>query len=332
MRETDHSLAHPNLDEAPVSIDRDNNQPPLGQHRQGETAVRIGVDLGGHKINVGAVVDGTVTSSAQEPTPSSRTPDTVIRAIVRLVRSLNIDELLSVGIGLPGMLSLDRRSVVRLTNLPRWDNLPLAHLLEDRLKVPVVLDNDAKCAALGELVAGEGQGMTDFVMITLGTGIGGAVVSGGSVLRGRRGLAGELGHLGLLHQEPCNCGGMGHSETLFSADRFDRRCVETGVQSVPALWKKRKEPRHRLFWDRSLEALACTVISAVHLLDPQAIVFSGGLARLPNLMDELAPLVEVRLATAFRPGPPLLLSQLGGDGPVIGAASLLPIREETGRG
>ncbi|SMG40048.1 ROK family protein [Dethiosulfovibrio salsuginis] len=284
--------------------------------------MRIGIDLGGHKIAGGKVEDGSILQRIKIPTPDSRYPKDTTDALERAVRELGTDEVRSVGIGLPGMLSVDRRSVIGLTNLPLWENYPLAEILEDRLSLPVYLENDANCAALGEMRFGQGTGLSDFVMLTLGTGIGGAIVSGGKLLMGHRGLAGELGHLALLHRKPCKCGGIGHGETLFSADRFDGRCAETKVASVPELWDLRKDVRQAQFWEEALEGLSCVIVSSIHCLDPQAIILSGGLSNLPGLVDELAPFIDLRLAKSFHPAPPVLISTLGGDGPVIGAAYL----------
>ncbi len=294
--------------------------------------MRIGIDLGGHKIAAGKVEKDRIVRRIKLPTPDSRYPKDTTDALEQAVRELGIDQVLSVGIGLPGMLSADRRSVIGLTNLPLWENYPLAGILEERLSLPVYLENDANCAALGEMASGQGSGLSDFVMLTLGTGIGGAIVSGGKLLMGHRGLAGELGHLALLHRRPCKCGGIGHGETLFSADRFDARCAETGVASVPELWDLRNDDRHIKFWEEALEGLACIVVSTIHGLDPQAVILSGGLSNLPGLVEELAPFVDIRLATSFHPAPPVLISTLGGDGPVIGAASLCRTPEDSGRG
>lgn len=284
--------------------------------------MEIGIDLGGHKIAGGRVEDGMIVSRVRIPTPESRYPKDTTDALELAVRELGTGGVRSVGIGLPGMLSLDRRSVIGLTNLPLWENYPLADVLEERLSIPVHLENDANCAALGEMRSGKGNGLSDFVMLTLGTGIGGAIVSGGRLLLGYRGLAGELGHMALLHRKPCKCGGMGHGETLFSADRFDARCSDTGVASVPELWSLREDEPHRGFWEEALEALACVIVSSVHAFDPQAVILSGGLSNLPGLIAELTPVVETRLAKSFLPAPPLLISSLGGDGPIIGASSL----------
>lgn len=284
--------------------------------------MRIGIDLGGHKIAAGRVADGRVLEILREPTPQSRDPEATTKALERVVLALGGDEAKSVGVGLPGILSRDRRSVVGLTNLPLWENYPLASILENRLSLPVALENDGNCAALGEMIAGEGRGLRDFVMITLGTGIGGAIVSDGRLLLGSRGMAGELGHIVLLHEEPCNCGGIGHGETLFSADLFDRRCSEFGMDSVTSLWIARRDPVHSGFWARSLEALSCVLVSAIHALDPQAVILSGGLSGLSDLVPELEPLINERLSRAFKPAPPLLVSSLKGEGPIIGAAYL----------
>ena len=109
--------------------------------------MKIGIDLGGHNIGAGKVDQGRILNKAKVATPSSRYPKDTTEALVQVVKELGTEGVKSVGVGLPGMLSKDRRSVIGLTNLPLWDNFPMAEVLEEKLSIPFYLENDANCAA-----------------------------------------------------------------------------------------------------------------------------------------------------------------------------------------
>ncbi|OEV01131.1 MULTISPECIES: ROK family glucokinase [Streptomyces] len=169
----------------------------------------IGVDIGGTKIAAGVVDEkGTILETSKVPTPD--TPDAVIDAIADAVRQASAEHRVeAVGIGAPGYVD-DKRATVLFTPNLSWRHEPLKDKVEQRIDLPVVIENDANAAAWGEYKFGVGTGHEDVVCITIGTGLGGGTIIGGKLHRGRYGVAAEFGHIrmvpdGLL----CGCGNQG---------------------------------------------------------------------------------------------------------------------------
>ena len=283
----------------------------------------IGMDLGGHTLGAALVRGATLAERAEVPTPEGRSLEAVLEAMVRLAHRLAPSGT-PVGVGLPGMIDAPREHFLRGPNFPGWSGLPLRHLLEERLQAPVRLENDANCYALGEGFAGAARGLRDYVVFTLGTGIGGGVVCSGGLLRGAHGMGGELGHLSIGGLRPCGCGGKGHLETVAAADGLETRGRKRGLPAdARELWLRRaRDPEAHAVWQESLEALAEGVVSVIHTFDPEAVVLGGGMSAAPGLLDVLRPLVEERLSDPFRPLLDLRLSTLGNAAALWGAAAL----------
>jgi glucokinase len=166
----------------------------------------VGVDIGGTKCLAVAVVDGEVAGETRVPTPEGEPAlvETMAGVVEKLASEVGQD-VDAVGLGLPGLV--DREGLLRFApNLPGVAGLPVRELLEPRLGVPVQVDNDATCAAWGERVVGAARGLDEVVLVTLGTGIGGGIVSKGQIHRGVNGFAGEVGHMVVdPHGPPCPC-------------------------------------------------------------------------------------------------------------------------------
>ncbi len=178
----------------------------------------IGVDLGGTKILAGVVArDGSVVRRHERPTPQD-SQEHVLVELEAAVAELLDESVAAVGFGAPSPIDQARGVVVRCVNVPLED-APLRDRMHERFGVPVGLDNDANAAAIGEWRAGAGRGQDDLVMLTLGTGVGGGVVSGGKPFRGRNGEGAEFGHVVIVHDgRPCQgaCTGRGHLEVYVS--------------------------------------------------------------------------------------------------------------------
>jgi glucokinase len=172
------------------------------------------VDLGGTKILAGVVArDGTIVRRHERATPHD-SQESVIRELEAAVLALHADEVDAVGFGVPSPIDQRRGVVVECVNLPLAD-FPLRDHMSARFGRPVGLDNDANAAAIGEWKAGVGRGVDDLVMLTLGTGLGGGVISSGRPFRGANGTGVELGHVVIVHDgRPCQgaCRGRGHLE------------------------------------------------------------------------------------------------------------------------
>jgi glucokinase len=174
----------------------------------------IGVDLGGTKILAGVVTrTGEIVQRHERPTPTD-SQDALVRELEIAVGELMSDDVAAVGFGVPGPLDLGAGRTFDMVNLPFHD-FPLRDHMAERFRCPVGLDNDANAAAIAEWRVGAGRGVDDLVMLTLGTGLGGGVISNGRPFRGARGAGAELGHVVIVHDgRPCqgSCRGRGHLE------------------------------------------------------------------------------------------------------------------------
>ena len=174
----------------------------------------IGVDVGGTKILAGVVTqEGEVVRRHERATPQDA-QETVVRELEAAVSELMTPEVGAIGFGIPSPIDQRRGVVVQCVNLPLTD-FPLRDHMSKRFGLPVGLDNDANAAGIGEWRAGVGRGVDELVMVTLGTGLGGGVISSGKPFRGANGTGVELGHVVIVHDgRPCQglCTGRGHLE------------------------------------------------------------------------------------------------------------------------
>jgi len=187
------------------------------------TEYSIGVDLGGTNLRAAAVdQDGNLLAQVSTSTSPEKGREYVINEIVESIQELRSKQLegrfAGVGIGVPGFILMDKGVVLNSNNLAFLENIPLRDEIERRLGAPVILENDANAAALGECWIGAGADVSDLVLLTLGTGIGGGIVYKGRVMHGFLGMAGELGHITVVpNGNPCGCGNVGCLEKHASA-------------------------------------------------------------------------------------------------------------------
>lgn len=187
------------------------------------TQYSIGVDLGGTNLRAAAVdQDGVLLAQVSAATSPEKGRDFVIGEIVDCIQELRSKQLggrfAGVGIGVPGFILIDKGIIVGSNNLAFLEGFALRDDIERRLGAPVILENDANAAALGESWIGAGVDADDLVLLTLGTGIGGGIIYNNRVMHGREGMAGELGHITVVpNGNPCGCGNVGCLEKHASA-------------------------------------------------------------------------------------------------------------------
>ena len=305
----------------------------------------IGVDIGGTKVAAGVVApDGTVVEKVVRPTPAS-TPAAVEDAIVETVDQLRAQHTAAaVGIGAAGWVDSEQARV-RFSPHLAWRNEPLRERLRERIDLPVIVDNDANAAAWAEYRFGSGQGATVMVCLTLGTGIGGALVINGRLFRGSYGMAGEWGHMSVVPDGHwCACGNRGCWEQYASGNalvREARGLVETGsptasrlhqiVQqngrltgpAVTAAALEGDQPAAELIADvgtwlgRGMANLAAA-------LDPELFVIGGGVSEAGDLLIQPAIVAFERSLTGrgYRPTARLSLAHFRNDAGLIGSADL----------
>jgi len=183
----------------------------------------VGVDLGGTKILAGVIEDGQVLGTVEHPTPTT-SQEALLDGLAKAVQELPLDGVAAVGFGIPSRIDHRRGIALGSVNTPLRD-VPFLDEMGRRLGLPVAMENDATCAAFAEYAHGVGRGTTDFVMLTLGTGVGGGVVTGGALYRAWT----ELGHMVIVEDgEPCQgaCSGRGHVEAYCSGTAANRLARE----------------------------------------------------------------------------------------------------------
>ena len=277
---------------------------------------RLGIDLGGTKIE-GILLDrnGAVLNRLRIPTPQ-QDYDAIITAVSGLVHQLTDNDALPIGIGTPG--SISRTSpLMRNANTTCLNGKPLHRDLEERLKRPVRMANDADCFTLSEAVDGAAAGAQTVFGVILGTGVGGGICIDGKLLNGINGIAGEWGHNYLrlegqasCHRE-CFCGRLDCNESWLSGPGLARSYRERTGLDLPAREivtqaGKGDEAADRVLSDYYV-LLSRALASVINIIDPDVIVFGGGLSNIPGLCHRLSELlpgevfsdsVATRLVTA----------------------------------
>ncbi|RBM19806.1 ROK family glucokinase [Streptomyces sp. PT12] len=305
----------------------------------------IGVDIGGTKIAAGVVdEDGTVLDTRQVATPP--TPEGVVEAIADAVSTVGKGTgAEAVGIGAAGYVDDKRATVLFAPNIA-WRHEALKDKIEQRVEMPVVVENDANAAAWGEFRFGAGAGHDDVVCITLGTGLGGGIIIGGRLHRGRFGVAGEFGHIrvvpdGLL----CGCGSQGCWEQYASGRalvRYARQRAAATPEAAAVLLGLGDgtpdgiEGRHVSAAARQGDGVAIDsfrelarwagagLADLASLFDPSAFIVGGGVSDEGDLvLDPIRKSFRRWLVgSTNRPHAQVLAAQLGGRAGLVGAADL----------
>lgn len=249
--------------------------------------VTVGLDLGGTKVlGVLLSADGEVLAEDRAPTPE--TGDGLVDALAGLAGTLGASEpVAAVGVGAAGMVALDG-SVTYGPNVVAFrQGFPLRARLEERLALPVAVDNDANTAAWGEVVHGAGVGSADALVVTLGTGIGGGIVTGGRPYRGAHGYAAEIGHFQVVAGGPvCACGVPGHWEAMASGTalgRMAQEAVEAG--DAPAVLERAGGDPAAVTGEHLSQAVLAGDAAALAVLAAYADWVAVGLAGLTNILD-----------------------------------------------
>jgi glucokinase len=195
----------------------------------------IGLDLGGTNLRAAAVDrSGKMLDKTSGRTQYSEGREAIVHDMVEAIGHLREkfgkENLAGIGIGVPGFISLKEGVIRNCANIPTLENFPIRDEIGRRLETTVILENDANAAALGEKWIGAGRDVDDLVMLTLGTGIGGGIISNGKVLRGFSGMAGELGHITAVpYGNPCGCGNRGCVEKHGSATAIIHQAQMLGL-------------------------------------------------------------------------------------------------------
>jgi glucokinase len=305
----------------------------------------VGIDVGGTRIAAGLVErKGRIMRDAKRLTPKNG-PFAIVDAIIELAEEVlhgtQPSEVSGVGIGLPAQIDFLRQSVEFCTNLP-LAGIDVRSLAMSRLKLEVTIDNDGNLAAIGESRYGAAKGARDFLMITLGTGVGGGLFVDGEPYRGSRGFGGEIGHVVVdLDGPPCPCGGTGHLEAFLGRAAIAAKGREAAAEhkgaairkaaggdidaitaeAVLTAAKKRDAVARQILLDAG-DILGRGLVGFVNILNPKLIVVGGGVGEGAGMLVKRAEEVMQAEALAGRRDVTVTQAVLGNDAGILGAAAL----------
>lgn len=311
---------------------------------------RIGIDVGGTNVKI-ALVDGEgkIIYSNSVPTYAQMgyeyTVNNIKQAIKDLMKETNTEakDIQGIGFDFPGQVDCKTGVVKNAPNIPGWVNVPIAQMIEEEFHIPTRIDNDVRCAALGELKFGAGRGCENFVCITVGTGIGSGIVINGKVVRGAANAAGELGHIKLQMEDGplCGCGDSGCLEAFASGPSIVAMAQEylKGGKSAkfrelagdgeitPYIVAKAAEagdPVAKRIFEKMGYYIGMGLTSVINLLNPERIIIGGGVAECGELLlDPIKRTINERAMKVQRDAVEIVPAELGNSAGVIGASMLV---------
>lgn len=318
----------------------------------------VGIDLGGTNIKIGLFdSELKLISKTSVATKVDMGPEVVIDKMAQTAKKLlaeaglSMQDVVAVGIGTPGPAKYSEGIIIKSTNMPTFKNVPICRMLNERLGVPIVFDNDANVACWGEYAVGAGKGVKDMVFFTLGTGIGGGIISSGELVHGCDENGAELGHM-IIYPDgrECACGQRGCVEAYASADSTARRArevIEAGAESSlkQVLDEKGQITSKDVYehlaagdklakeiTDGTAKALAITCINMLHTTEPKRIVFAGGMIAAGDvLLNRIKDFFNEHIWTLKKEMVEICFATLGEDAGIIGAAALALHTKQQGK-
>lgn len=313
---------------------------------------RIGIDVGGTNVKI-ALVDksGKIIYSNSVPTYAKMgyeyTVNNIKQAIKDLMKETNTTakDIDGIGFDFPGQVDYKTGVVKLAPNIPGWVNVPIAQMIEEEFHIPTRIDNDVRCAALGEMKFGAGQGCGNFVCITVGTGIGSGLVVNGQLVRGASNAAGEIGHIKLQMKDGliCGCGDTGCLEAYASgpsivamaqdyikggkSTKFREMAAAEGGEITPYMVAKAAEagdPVAKRIFEIVGEYIGIGLTSVINLLNPEKVIIGGGVAEAGDLLlNPIRKTIKERAMVVAGSAVEIVPAQLGNSAGVIGASMLI---------
>lgn len=308
----------------------------------------LGVDLGGTKIKAGIVLEnGDIVDKTEADTPVWDGIDGIVGSILILIdkllksNGLTLQSIKAIGVGIPGVCN--KEGLVYYAPNLFWNHVPLGSLLKEKIGVPIFIENDATVAAIGEATCGVTRGVSNSVLLTLGTGIGSGIIINGNTYRGNHGIGSEIGHM-IVGENfyNCNCGNNGCLETFASATALvkytEKLLMESNVNSILS---RIDNNIHRLdaklvfdcakegdflankAVDRLVKYLAIGIGNIINILDPEVIVIGGGISKAGSfLIDKLNKEIPKYIWLKSMNLTKIVLAGLENDAGIVGSAML----------
>ena len=308
----------------------------------------LGVDLGGTNIKLGLVSrEGKIISKISIPSEADKGPDKVIEQIKKGINTLSSEvnvKIQGIGIGAPGVVSTEKGTVENPPNLPGWKKVSLGKIIKKEFGTNVHIENDANAAAIGELIFGAGKKYDSFIMVTLGTGVGGGIIINRKIYRGEFGAAGEIGHITIDFNGPqCNCGSIGCIEAYIGNNYLIKRVgedllkypeskiwylVNDDLQKLTPLVIQcalnEGDEYARIVVKNMGTQLGAALASVSNLLDISTFIVGGGVAGFGKpLFEEMDKAITARVLTPLKDRVKVHAAKLKNDAGIKGASALV---------
>jgi len=308
----------------------------------------IGVDLGGTFIKIGIVNEkGKIVKKVEIESKAMEGPKEVVKQLsrgVKLVLSNNKYKIEGIGIGSPGLVNAKKGIVENPPNFPGWDRVNLKKTIQKEFALITEIENDANAAAVGELIYGSGKKLKSFIMVTLGTGVGGGIIFNRKVYRGDSGAAGEIGHVTIDYNgAPCNCGSVGCIETFIGNNYLIQRIKKdlsknTGSAVLKLVEGDTKKITPRIIHEAALledefaksviidsgKKLGHALASVVNVLDIANVIVGGGVAGFGELLfTSLEHSIKERVLIPIKPRIKVIPAKLKNEAGIKGASALV---------
>lgn len=302
----------------------------------------VGVDLGGTKVYTALVdEDGKIKKEIELKTEAhkgtERVVDNIFITIEAVIAEVSRDDILAIGIGTPGLLDIQKGTIIEATNLP-FVNYNLINAIESKFGIKTFLDNDGNVATIGEYIFGAGRGTKNMLYVTASTGIGAGVIINGEIYRGHTSNAVEIGHITLLKGGPrCRCGNLGCAEALASGTAIVNRAKDAIASNADTKLKIYKDITAKDVFkeaeagdfvakqiqDQALQYLGITIANVVMIFDPEKIIIGGGIVKAGEkvfeaIYNEVKSISFKKLASFNQ----IVEAELGGRSGILGAAAL----------
>jgi glucokinase len=304
-----------------------------------DSPLTIGIDFGGTTVKIAVVFKSHIIDHAPPiATQEFERPEELISAMVQMIEDLRCRHsgIAAIGVGMPGFVNFQQGIVYNLTNVAGWESVPLKRILEGRIGLPVSVDNDANCMAYAEWKCGAGRGFQHVIFISLGTGVGGAIIANGQMIRGARhgageigqtsidyrGRAGHYGNFGALEDYIGNGEITARARDCYTAAGINRpldQCSPAGLAAAA----HQGDAIALAQWEEAGRMLATAAMNCCWLLNPEALVIGGGVARAGELLFKpLKDHLFSQLSGPFKDHLMVLPAAFGHEAGTIGAAAL----------
>lgn len=281
----------------------------------------LGIDVGGTFIKYGMVMpDGTIVEQHQTPTHAEQGRDALVARIIRIAKDLTErNPGAPIGIGVPGVVDPTTKHVQSPPNLPGWDSVPLQSIVSESLGVRVVVENDANAGAIAELRAGAGKSLTNFLYITLGTGVGGGIIIDGALYTGPHGDAGEVGHIYI----PSESGPVALEHVIGRMGILQRYGggPEVDVADIDIRASLGEERAVQVMSDTG-ELLGMGLCSMLAILGVRTVLVGGGISRSQLILETARATVRTRAIPTIARSAQIIPAHFLNDAGLVGAAML----------